>query len=458
MEPNTNAPFANAEEAISWIKGLIAFGPKPGLKRMEYMMERFGNPERRLKFIHVAGTNGKGSTCAYLTRALMQAGYDVGTFTSPYLTRFTDRIQHNGVDLADEDLLNIANRLKPVADEMEGSDIGSPTMFEVTTAAALIYFATVSYPDFVVWETGLGGRLDSTNIVTPVVSVITNVGFDHTDVLGETIAEIAAEKAGIIKPGVPVVTTAEHPEALQVFRETAEQRKSKLYVLGEDFEVEVGEVQKNKQVFHFDGPFRKLPDMTLTMNGEHQVKNAAAALMTLEVLRQYYAALLDPEDLLQAFRETSWLGRLEAIELADRPGLQVLLDGAHNPEGAAALADALKKVYTYKKLHLLIGMLSTKNHKDYLQHILPIANSILFTEPDFRKKLEAEELFRVASELKAETGAAAELFCEPEWSRALEQLLDRAESGDLAVISGSLYLISDVRAQLMKLTDTDKGW
>jgi dihydrofolate synthase/folylpolyglutamate synthase len=221
--------FRSYDEAVEWIVNLVSHGIKPGLTLMELLMEKLDHPERRLKFIHVAGTNGKGSTCAFLTQALMTFGYDVGTFTSPYIEKFTNRIQYNGRNIEEETLLELANRLKPLVDEVALSEFGQPSMFEVCTALALLYFGKTTYPDYVVWETGLGGRLDSTNIVTPVVTVITNIGHDHMEILGDSIAAVAAEKAGIIKPGVPVVCTAELPEAVEVIAETARSRKSTLY-------------------------------------------------------------------------------------------------------------------------------------------------------------------------------------------------------------------------------------
>lgn len=192
--------FTSYEEAAGWITGLVPFGIKPGLRRIQTIMEKLDHPHRRLKFIHVAGTNGKGSTCAYLASVLRQCGYDVGTFNSPYITRYTDRIQLNGQDIPDDIVIEIVNQLKPIADELADSELGGPTMFEITTALAIVYFAHYAYPDFVVWETGLGGKEDCTNVVTPIVSIITNVGHDHMDILGDTLEQVAVQKAGIIKP------------------------------------------------------------------------------------------------------------------------------------------------------------------------------------------------------------------------------------------------------------------
>lgn len=448
------AAFSHYQEAVDWINGLIPFGVRPGLSRMELLMERLNHPERRLKFIHVAGTNGKGSTCAFLTRVLIQSGYDVGTFTSPYITKFTNRFQYNGQDIEEETLLRLANELKPHIDEIAATDLGSPTMFEVSTALAILFYARVTYPDYVVWETGLGGRLDVTNIVTPVVSVITNVGHDHMDILGETLEQIAVEKAGIIKPGVPVVSAVEQPEAVEVIRRTAKDRQSTLYLLDDNFSIKPVSSEENKQIFDFNGPFRSVSDVTISLNGPHQFKNAAVAVMTLEVLRQYYALIVEDEDLLAGLKETQWAGRLEMVSSEPR----ILIDGAHNPEGAETLAAALRSTYRYGQLHIMAGMLSTKNHRDYFRHILPIVDTLIITEPDFRKKMDASALSNIVEELLPEVGRTVNIIVEPDWKAALEQLKAMTKQDDLGVVTGTLYLISDIRSWILYQSDSEKGW
>jgi dihydrofolate synthase/folylpolyglutamate synthase len=397
-----------------------------------------------LKFIHVAGTNGKGSTCAFLTRALIRGGYDVGTFTSPYIETFTDRIRYNGINIPDDDLLRLANRMKPIVDEIAATPLKAPTMFDVTTAIAIQYYATVVYPDFVIWETGIGGRLDPTNIVTPILSVITNVGHDHMEMLGDTLAKVAFEKAGIIKSGVPVVSAVEQPEALEVIERIAKERHSTLYLLDRQFAYESLRCEQDSQTFHFRGPFRRIPDISISLNGKHQVKNAAVSLMALEVLRQYYAVLVDDEPLLEAMKETAWPGRLEMICESPR----ILIDGAHNPEGAETLAAALKDVYSYEKLHLMMGMLTAKNHSGYLGHILPLVDTLVVTEPDWHKKTDAGELAGLARQMLNSIGRNAEVIVEPNWRNALDLLRERTREDDLAVVSGTLYLVSDVRSYM----------
>ncbi|NJJ41665.1 bifunctional folylpolyglutamate synthase/dihydrofolate synthase [Paenibacillus apii] len=448
------APLQSYTAAVDWINSLIPFGIRPGLERIERMMERLGHPHRRLKFIHVAGTNGKGSTCAFLTSVLRQCGYSVGTFTSPYITKFTNRFQYNGEDIPEETLTAIANRLHPLVEEIAETPLGSPTMFEVTTALAILYYAEECYPDVVVWETGLGGRMDVTNIVTPIVSVITNVGYDHTDVLGDTLEKIAYEKAGIVKPGVPVVSSVSQPEAVSVLKDKAASCKSTLYLSGEQFTYESKGTGEGVQTFTFKGPFRSL-DIGIAMKGEHQLANAAGAMMALEVLRQYMAFILEDKDVLAGFRHTFWAGRLEEIPGSPR----IVLDGAHNPEGAQSLASSLPKFYQYRKLNLMMGMLSNKHHESYFKHILPIVDTLILTEPDFRKKMDAEHLQLIAESLRENYAKDhLQIIVEHDWGKALQLLKSMTEEDDLAVVSGTLYLIADVRSALLRQPDSEKGW
>ncbi|WP_405116366.1 folylpolyglutamate synthase/dihydrofolate synthase family protein [Paenibacillus sp. FSL K6-1217] len=448
------APLHSYTEAVDWINSLIPFGIRPGLERIELLMEKLGHPHRKLKFIHVAGTNGKGSTCAFLTSALIQSGYSVGTFTSPYITKFTNRFQYNGTDIPEETLLALANRLHPLVEDIAGSELGSPTMFEVATALAILYYGEVCYPDVVVWETGLGGRLDVTNIVTPIVSVITNVGHDHTDVLGDTLTLIAGEKAGIIKPGVPAVSCVSQPEAVAVLKAKAAATRSTLYLAGEDFSYSNARQREGCQHFTFKGPFRGL-ELDIAMKGEHQLENAAGAMMTLEVLRQYMAFMLEDEDVLEGFRGTFWAGRLEEVSTSPR----IILDGAHNPEGAESLAKSLPQFRPYGKLNLLLGMLANKHHESYLKHILPIVDTLILTEPDFRKKMDAEDLQAIAESLRNQYAKDnLEIIVERNWGQALQKLQTITADDDLAVVSGTLYLISDVRSTLLRQPDSEKGW
>ncbi|MUT64519.1 folylpolyglutamate synthase/dihydrofolate synthase family protein [Paenibacillus sp. NEAU-GSW1] len=440
-------------EAVDWINSLIPFGIRPGLDRIAKLLELLGNPHRRLKFIHIAGTNGKGSVSAFLTSVLIKSGYDVGTFTSPYITKFTNRFQYNGEDIEEETLLQLSNTLKPLVEAIAETELGSPTMFEVATALAILFYATVKFPDYVVWETGLGGRLDVTNIVTPVISVITNVGHDHLERLGGTLANVAKEKSGIIKSGVPVVSAVTQPEVVEIVKQKAAEMKSTLYLLGEQFNYNELSAKENEQSFRFDGLFRSIEPLSISLNGAHQQTNAAVAVMTLEVLRQYYALIVDDEALAEGLREAAWPGRLEIVSQSPR----ILVDGAHNPEGAESLVQALRTIYRYDRLHLMMGMLENKNHSDVIKHILPIVDTIIVTEPDYRQKNDAESL---AALIRSERSVddSFELIVEPDWQTALQKLQQLTGESDLGVVSGSLYLIADVRSRILYNSDSEKGW
>ena len=454
MEHQAAGAFQSYQEAVNWVTGLKPFGIKPGLARMEYMMEKLGHPERRIRPIHVAGTNGKGSTCAIISQILKELDYAVGTFTSPYITKFTNRIQYNGEDIPEEEVVRLLNDIKPLADELEHSELGAPTMFEVSTALAILYFAKVSCPYYVVWEAGLGGRLDSTNIVHPAVTVITNIGHDHMDVLGNTLLDVAREKAGIMKSGVPLISGVKQPEIALFLDEHARQRKAKHYSAGRDFSVLGKHASSEGQSFDYESLFTRLEDLELSLIGEHQLENAAVALMTIDVLKQYNALIVEEEQLRSALSRVIWPGRLEVV--GQNPS--VLLDGAHNPEGAEALVRAIKQHFPHRKLHILIGMMPNKNHKSYLEHILHIVDRLIVTEPDFHKKWPAAEAAEKISQWANEAGCDCEIVLEKDWKKALDLLRDAVDEDDLAVVCGSLYLVADVRSRLLYGTESEKGW
>lgn len=428
------------EEAIEWIHNLKTLGIKPGLIRMEWLLERLGHPERSLKFVHIAGTNGKGSTASFLTQVLRKSGYKVGTFTSPYLIDFTNRIQVNGEDISGEHLVELTNKIIPLCNELGQSEWGKPTEFEVITTIAILYYAKIAYPDIVVWETGLGGRLDSTNVVMPLVSVITNIGYDHMDLLGYDIKDIAKEKAGIIKPGVPVVSSVEDEEALSVIKDTAKAKKSSIYQINEQFFVKAHNMNKNGSTIEFAGPYLTMPDVVIKMVGPHQVKNAATALMTLELLRQFYAFYIDEDAVYSGMRSTFWPGRFEL--LSENPTL--VIDGAHNAEGAMSLKQSIS-LYEYDKLILVTGILADKAVKNFFKEIVPIADELIITEPDNPRAAKSSEI----SDIIQSIDKSKKVTIINDWSIAVEEAINRANPNDLVIFTGSLYLISDIRRYIL---------
>lgn len=438
-------PLISYEEATEWLHSLHKFGQKPGLERVQWLLNQFDHPERRLAFIHVAGTNGKGSTCAYLTHMLLEAGYSVGTFTSPYLVDFRERICYNKQMIPHEDLVSLVGELQPLVERCASStDYGSPTEFEVITVLALLYFAQVVRPSVIVWETGLGGRLDSTNVVHPLVSVITNIGMDHTDILGDSLVQIAREKAGIIKPGVPVVVGKMQDECMQVMEATASKKKSTLYQLGSDFSYTSLEQQQKlgEQRFTYNSVFRRENESYLLhMNGKHQLHNASVALMVIDLLREFYAYHLLNEDIGRGLQKTTWPGRLEVVQSEPL----ILLDGAHNVEGMQALTASITPIIpTSKRVHVLLAALADKP--------LPQMASAWEGVPVEQFYLTTFDFPRAASMSHLEdqwiSGGVNpdQITLISDWNSFLRDWKKTSEhSEDILIICGSLYFIAQVR-------------
>jgi dihydrofolate synthase/folylpolyglutamate synthase len=439
--------FSSYAEALDWLHGLLRFGQKPGLERMQWILAQLDHPERTLAFVHVAGTNGKGSVCAYIAQILREAGYKTGEFTSPYLTDFRERIRYNGEWISEEALLSLANEIKPLVERCATeTDFGSPTEFEVITLIAILYFARVVRPPVVIWETGLGGRLDSTNVVFPLVTVITNIGFDHTDVLGHTWAEIAAEKAGIIKPGVPVVVGEQHAEALEVIKRVAAGKRASVYTRGGHFDAEQVSEQLGEQVIRYRSLYRREESTyRLPLNGEHQVANASVALMAVDLLREFYSYLVDEEEVKKGLAQTQWPGRLEIISKEPL----ILLDGAHNAEGMAALAKSVAKLAPKQsRVHVLVAALADKplaQMAEAWQTLESRLNSVFVTSFDFPRAATIEQLYDAFC-----TGGldAGKLTPVPDWRSFLRTWVDEREAhqNDWLIVCGSLYYIAQVRA------------
>lgn len=423
------------EEAVQWVESLLAFGIKPGLERMEWMLEKLGNPQKNSQFIHVGGTNGKGSTVSFLRHTLVEANYNVGTFTSPYIEKFNERIMMNGEPIPDADVVSIANDIKPLVDELAATRLGSPTEFEVITVMAFVYFSMVK-PDIVVMEVGLGGRLDSTNVLTPMMSLLTNVGFDHVHILGETKQEIAKEKAGIIKKEVPVITTAEDEEVVTVFQQQAVEMEADFYQLEEDFTYDSGVIDGKEQI-NFRSSLWSVDHITLSLKGKHQVKNVALAMMALALLKTKYGFELTDEQIRMGIEKTSWPGRFEQIEAEPT----VILDGAHNPEGIEVLKDTLQRFYGGKRICLLFAATVEKDVNQLLHPLYEIVDSIIFTTFDFSRAQSAEQLYTNSTFDNKQF--------EPNWKLAIQQMRESITSDDILLITGSLYFIGEVRKHLL---------
>lgn len=397
----------NYAEAIRFLYGLQVFGARPGLETTRQLAAQAGNPQDQLRFIHVAGTNGKGSTCAMLESIYRTAGLRVGLFTSPHLVSFRERIQVNRQLINETDVVRLVTELQAFLPTHPSASV---TLFEFVTVMALRYFAEQKC-DLVIWETGLGGRLDATNIVTPLASVITNIALDHQAWLGDSLAKIAAEKAGIIKPGVPVVTTERGTEPFNAIEKMAREHNAPLT-----------QVSLNSQS----------PTSTGSLRGAHQQTNAALAVATVKVLQAIIP--VSKEQVAAGLAAVKWPGRLQLIT---RPnGQRVLLDGAHNIAGVETLRATLKG----ESLTLILGMLGDKDWQVMCQMLAPLARRIMLVPVDSTRTAKPEELAAAcrAANPQADVHSAANLSA---------ALTDSAED-EFVVIAGSLYLIGAALALL----------
>ncbi|QOR65709.1 bifunctional folylpolyglutamate synthase/dihydrofolate synthase [Cytobacillus suaedae] len=425
--------FTTYEEALNWIHSRLRLGIKPGLKRMEWMMDRLEQPHNKIKAIHVAGTNGKGSTVCYLRNMLECAGYNVGTFTSPFFEVFNERISVNGQPIADDEIVKLANIIYPLALELESTDLGSPTEFEIITAMAFYYFGNQEDIDIVVFETGLGGRLDSTNIINPLLTVITNIGYDHMNLLGETLPEIAFEKAGIIKEGVPLVTSVEQEEAIKVILDKANSLQSQVYSLGLDYHLTDKRHVDDGEEFSVRTPTCTFQDVIITMKGDHQVKNAALSLMAVTVLQQQQDFNIQETHIRDGLRRARWIGRFET--LCDNP--TIIIDGAHNPEGIDSLVKTIKARFSGSKVHIIFCALKDKKLADMIIPLEKVADSLSFTSFDFPRVSSAKELFDVSTIENKDF--------DENWNRMITKKMHSLTNDDILIVTGSLYFLSEVR-------------
>ncbi len=433
------------EEAIAWIHGLTAFGIRPGLKRMEWILKRLDNPEQKVTFLHVAGTNGKGSTISFMSEILIAAGYNVGVFTSPYLIEFTNRIKINHTDINGEDLVSCLNVLLPLVEEISETELGSLTEFELVTALAILYYSKQADLDLVLWETGLGGRLDTTNVVKPLLTIITNIGYDHMNILGTSLTEIASEKAGIIKNGAPLISGVLDSEASSVIAEKAKTEAVRIYQLERDFEIINAKLTAQGAKFDFRwlvaDNYLELPGLEIQLVGKHQLSNVALALMAIILLNEQFAYKISAKAIKEGLSATKWPGRFE--QLSTNP--LVVIDGAHNPDGAKTVVETLK-LLEYNRLILVLGLLQDKPLTEFLDIILPLADEVITTEPAVTRRARAQDL---QDEISTRYPMKPVLAL-ADLQEALVEGLARLETGDLLLVSGSLYLIADARRFLLK--------
>jgi dihydrofolate synthase / folylpolyglutamate synthase len=435
--------FSTYEEALEWIHSRLRLGMKPGLQRMDWMMEKLGHPERRIKSVHIGGTNGKGSTVTFLRSILQEAGYSVGTFTSPYFEKFNERISLNGTPIGDEDLVQLANDIYPLAVELEQTELGGPTEFEIITAMAFQYFGHVRPVDIVLFEVGLGGRYDSTNIIYPVLSIITSIGLDHTVILGDTYEKIAFEKAGIIKPGISVITAVKQVEALAVIQDKALGLKSPVYQLGNEFTISDHKSLVQGEFFSLKTVFQDFRDLETGMSGKHQTENASLAVMAADLLNKFYSFFIEEKHIRAGLKTAFWPGRFEIVSHDPL----VVIDGAHNEEGIDALTAELEKRFGDRSKKIIFAALADKKLDKMISKLDSAADCITFTEFNFPRAASAEDLHNLSKNGRKKFHT--------DWKELLETELCDSGKNSVLVITGSLYFLSEVKPALLKLLENN---
>lgn len=414
----------NYKEALEYIDGVSWLGSKPGLDRVSELLELLGDPHKQLKFIHIAGTNGKGS-CAAMTAAIMKAcGYRTGLFISPYLFRFNERMQINGREIEDDVLADIVTRIQPYADKMEQH----PTEFEMMTAAAMLWYAEEKC-DIVVLEVGLGGRLDATNVIDcPECAVIMNIGLDHTAYLGDTVELIAAEKGGIIKQGADVVLYDQSRSVENVIRGICDERGAKLHTA--DFSKIVPEFDSLEgQVFSYKNEPYALP-----LLGANQLRNAATVLEIVSVLRNKGWAM-DQSDVEHGLYSVSWPGRFEV--LSDEP--YFIADGGHNPQCAESVAENIKKYFPDTRRVFLVGILADKDFEDVMDILAEVADEFICVTPNSPRALAADALAEALRKYGKPVSAVDNI------REGVAAAQDAAGSDGMVCATGSLYMIGEIR-------------
>ena len=434
-------------QALNYIENTGKFGSRLGLENVSRLLDILGNPHRELRIIHVAGTNGKGSTCSFINSMLIYQGYNVGLYTSPYLEEFNERIKINNVNISDEDLAQSVSRVSDAIGQMIEEGCDHPTEFEIITACAFLYFRDRDV-DFAVIEVGLGGRLDATNVCIPLVSAITSISMDHTEYLGDTLARIAFEKGGIIKNKRPVVLYQQSDEVESVISSICSERDSELFITENDKIEYISEGMSSQSVnLEVMGHFYS--GIEISLPGRHQARNLAVALSVLRLLEiSSDISQVDTEALYRSIRETRWPGRMEVIKTEPL----TIIDGAHNPDGAAILSESVDRYLVGKKINLVFGMLRDKDILSVAKMLAVRADRIIITEPESPRAASSAEVHGII--LEALRGEDVPDITEiPDIEEAVRQAQSMAGDGEAVIYAGSLYMIGRVRSLLRKMYD-----
>jgi dihydrofolate synthase/folylpolyglutamate synthase len=412
---------ASYQAGIEYLYSLQKYGIKFGLSKTSNLMKAFGNPHEGRKYIHIAGTNGKGSVAAFVASILKQCGFKVGQYSSPHLVRFTERFKINDGEISREEAADLINELKGAV-----VPASPPTFFEATTAMAFLYFAREN-TDIDIMEVGMGGRLDATNLIWPLVSVITSISMEHQSFLGYRLLDIAGEKGGIIKEGIDLVTGVTQPSVFGLFKKICHEKRSPIWRLGKDFRY-----RSTRNGFHYRGFRRRFNRLELGLKGKFQARNAALALAVIELLEKKGFSI-SPENIQDGLKNLTWPGRLQIV--GRHP--TIVVDGAHNPAAIRALAESIRTGFDYKRMILVIGIMEDKEIGQMLRAIVPMADHVFYTRPVYSRAADPATLMVEASALKRPGEV------EPALTNAIKRAVDMAHPDDLVVVCGSLFTVGE---------------
>lgn len=422
------------KEAIDYLYGLQYRGIKLGMENTRNLLELLGNPHGSFRSIHVAGTNGKGSTSALIASVLQQAGFRVGLFTSPHLVSFTERIQIDGEKISEGKVVELTDHIRSLYAEADDAVSGfSPTFFEFVTVLAFSYFRERGV-EWAVVETGMGGRLDSTNILLPDVTVITRIGVDHKEFLGSTLTEIAREKAGIIKNGIPLVTVPQHHEAERIIYSASKEKNAPVFRFGTDFTARIAEEGMTGSTFDYVSKLGVKKGLSVPLPGRFQVENSSVAIKAVELLNDKKIIV---DVMAKGLAAVKLEGRCELV----RRDMAILFDGAHNPDAALSLAKAIKELFAkkFRNFIFIIGMMGDKDTGEFISRLAPLAKKLVFTTLSFERAAKAERLGETARDMGYESITVGDM------KSAFASAKDIYTEGDLVVVTGSFYAVGEAK-------------
>lgn len=425
----------NYSESIAYLESLTSFGIRPGLERIEALLDVLQHPEREFKTIHITGTNGKGSVTAFVQEALLASGLSVGRYTSPHLESYTERIRLNGMDISEEAFAAVVSTVRNAVAILRERDFESPTQFEVLTASAFLYFREQNV-DYAVIEVGLGGLLDSTNVIVPEVSVITNVTLDHKAYCGNTVEEIAVHKAGIIKPNVPVVTAAQG-EALPIIQEKAHQENSTLYVFNRDFSVRSRRSSTHGQMLTVEWSDGQKAMLFISLMGIHQAVNVSCAAMVISILMKADTRITG-DAMREGFARTVWPGRFEIHQAVGRT---FIFDGAHNEGGAEAFAVTYNELYGEAPKTVVLAILKDKDKQSIIHSVVKKIDTVVTVPAPSPRTSDPVEL---AHDMPCTAYSASTI------TAGMIQAMKISAPNSIIAVCGSLYILGEARQWLKK--------